>query len=52
MAFEAFHSMANRLKGKQGFMALNLDISKAYARVEWHFLEAITRKLGFTDQWV
>ena len=29
-AFEAFHTMATQLKGKQGFMALKLDMSKAY----------------------
>jgi hypothetical protein len=52
VAFEAFHSMVNRMKGKQGFMALKLDMSKAYDWVEWNFLEAITRKIGFSDKWV
>ena len=33
-AFESFYSMVNRLKGKQGYMALKLDICKAYDRVE------------------
>ena len=41
VAYEAFHTMATRLKGKQGFMALKLDMSKAYDRVEWNFLEAM-----------
>jgi hypothetical protein len=52
VAFEAFHTMATRLKGKQGFMALKLDMSKAYDKVEWNFLEAIMRKMGFLDQWI
>jgi hypothetical protein len=52
VAFEAFHSMLNRLKGKQGFMALKLDMSKAYDWMEWNFLEAIMRKIGFSDQWI
>ena len=52
VAYEAFHTMVNRLKGKQGFMAIKLDMSKAYDRVEWNFLEAIMQKISFVDQWV
>jgi hypothetical protein len=52
VAFEAFHTMATWLKGKQGFMALKLDIRKTYDWVEWNFLEAIMRKIGFSDQWI
>jgi endonuclease/exonuclease/phosphatase family metal-dependent hydrolase len=44
VAYEAFHTMANRLKGKQGFMALKLDMSKAYDRVEWNFWRPLCAK--------
>lgn len=33
-------------------MALKLDISKAYDRIEWNFLEQMMRKLGFIKAWI
>ena len=39
-------------QGKQGFMALKLDMSKAYNRVEWDFLENIMLKMDFHSKWV
>jgi len=34
VAFETLHTMATRLAGKDGYMALKLDMSKAYDRME------------------
>jgi hypothetical protein len=52
VAFESLHSMSSRLSGKKGFMALKLDMSKAYDRLEWDFLEAMLQKLGFSQRWI
>ena len=48
IAFESLHHMTTSRLGKKSFMALKLDMSKAYDRVEWTFLEKIMTKMGFT----
>ena len=50
IAFETLHYMKNYNSGSNGFMALKLDMSKAYDRIEWVFLENLMRKMGFCKQ--
>ena len=51
VAFEAMHHIYKKKSGKVGEMALKLDMSKAYDRVEWVFLDKIMQKMGFDDKW-
>jgi hypothetical protein len=46
MAYETLHTMHTRMKGKKGFMVVKLDMSKAYDKMEWRFLEAVMRQMG------
>ncbi len=52
VAFESLHHMSTQRHGKTGHMALKLDMSKAYDRVEWAYLEAIMLQMGFQSSWV
>jgi ribonuclease HI len=51
-AYETLHTMHTKIGGKKGYMAVKIDMSKAYDRVEWRFLEAVMRKMGFRDGWI
>jgi hypothetical protein len=50
-AYETLHSMQTMMWGNIGFMRVKLDMSKAYDRVEWAFLEAAMVKMGFHAKW-
>ncbi|GJS09243.1 reverse transcriptase domain-containing protein [Tanacetum coccineum] len=50
IANEAFHYIRHKNKGNQRLMALKLDLHKAFDRVEWVFIMATLKKMGFVDR--
>lgn len=52
VAFETMHKIQMTKSGKLSYLALKLDMSKAYDRVEWKFLESIMHQMGFASRWI
>jgi hypothetical protein len=51
LALELLYSFKNK-KGKGGFMFLNLDMEKAFDKMEWGFILSVMIKLGFHSSWI
>ncbi|WOL05266.1 hypothetical protein Cni_G13993 [Canna indica] len=52
VAHEIMHHLKCKSRTSSQEMALKLDMSKAYDRVEWPFLLFILRKMGFNEQFM
>ncbi|CAM8913937.1 unnamed protein product [Rhodiola kirilowii] len=51
LAHEVLHYIKSRKNQKVGFFSIKMDMSKAYDRMEWRFLELMLIKLGFPIPW-
>ncbi|KAK6146582.1 hypothetical protein DH2020_020451 [Rehmannia glutinosa] len=49
LAYETHHFMRSKTSSSRGLMSVKLDMSKAFDRVEWPFLLAVLKALGFDD---
>ncbi|XP_062028887.1 uncharacterized protein LOC133744874 [Rosa rugosa] len=51
-ANEVAHYVHSKREGQDGYMALKLDLSKAYDRMEWSFLRKVLVRFGFAQSWI
>ena len=52
IAQEMFHALRTKRSGRSKRMAIKTDMSKSYNMMEWSFLEAVMRKMGFSETWI
>jgi len=52
VAIEVLHFMKAKTCGEDRYVALKLDISKAYDRMDWNYVMAVLHKMGFHDCWI
>ena len=52
IAFELMHYLDHKKEGKENFMTVKLDMSKAYNRVKWGFIKKVIEKMGFHEKWI
>lgn len=52
VAYKMIHFMKRKNKGQDGEVALKLDISKAYDRMNWQYLKCRVKGMDQTNKWI
>ncbi|XP_030505163.2 uncharacterized protein LOC115720145 [Cannabis sativa] len=52
IAYEIMHHLKRKRRGRDCYMALKLDVSKAYDKLEWGYLRAKMERMGFDGRWI
>jgi len=52
IAQEMFHGLRTNKSCQDKFLAIKTDMSKAYDRVEWVFIQELLTKMGFDQHWI
>ena len=52
IAQEIFHALRTNSGGRDKRMAIKTDMSKVYDRLEWEFISAVMKKMGFSETWI
>lgn len=52
VAQEMFQALRKNPSCQSKYVAIKTDMSKAYDRVEWSFLETLMEKIGFDTRWI
>ena len=52
VAFELMLFLNKKNAGNDSFMAAKLNMSKAFDRVEWCFIQSVMERLSFNTRWI
>ena len=52
VAFELMHYLNHKKEGLDSYISIKLDMSKAFDRVKWAFIEGVMEKMGFNHRWI